>query len=106
MLKRMMTEMMRIEAEATVGAIRRKHAEKRTTYFFEARVKTASIASEIPFRLSIIKKRTSSTSQFFSSLRTERQSLADSVPQIHSPRYSCRPSQLILLMGYRAAFRT
>jgi putative transposase len=37
MLKWVMTEMMRIEAEAKVGATKGKHAKERTTYFSGAR---------------------------------------------------------------------
>jgi transposase-like protein len=39
MLKWVMTEMMRIEAEAKVGAAKGKHAKERTTYFSGARVR-------------------------------------------------------------------
>ena len=39
MLKWVMTEMMRIEAEAKVGAAKRKHATERTTYFSGVRAR-------------------------------------------------------------------
>jgi putative transposase len=39
MLKWVMTEMMRIEAEAKVGAAKGKHAQDRTTYFSGARAR-------------------------------------------------------------------
>ena len=39
MLKWVMTEMMRIEAEAKVGAAKGKHATERTTYFSGARAR-------------------------------------------------------------------
>jgi len=39
MLKWVMTEMMRIEAEAKVGAVKGKHAKDRTTYFSGARAR-------------------------------------------------------------------
>lgn len=39
MLKRVMTEMMRIEAEAKVGAAKGKHSSERATYFSGARAR-------------------------------------------------------------------
>jgi len=39
MLKWVMTEMMRIEAEAKVGAVKGKHSSERATYFSGARVR-------------------------------------------------------------------
>jgi len=41
MLKWVMTEMMRIEAEAKVGAAKGKHARERTTYFSGSRARSS-----------------------------------------------------------------
>ena len=45
MLKWVMTEMMRIEAEAKVGAAKGKHSEDRTTYFSGARARRVDTVS-------------------------------------------------------------
>lgn len=57
--------------------------------------KTASIAYEIPMRLSTEKISTSASPRFLSSLSTMSQYLADSVSQTHIPRHSLSPSRLI-----------
>jgi hypothetical protein len=43
MLKWVMTEMTRIEAEAKVGAAKGRHSQERTTYFSGARVRRVDI---------------------------------------------------------------
>jgi putative transposase len=51
MLKWVMTEMMRIEAEAKVGAVKGKHSQERATYFSGARARRVDTRRETVYLL-------------------------------------------------------